>query len=177
MDPCNFSDLNAYLDDELPPAALPRVQAHLQTCVRCARRLRRLRDATRWIETLPVRDLTPLERARAHRVINEEIGATRDAQAGRIAWTIGTIAASILVMATAWLNELPAPAERPRHIAALADAGPPPAWEQVALTLQVEPPPLGDAGPDTPTRLADARFAGWMLDSLDGFHPGDSDAK
>ncbi len=47
------TDLSAYLDGELPPAERARVEAHLASCDRCARRLADLRSTAALIAGLP----------------------------------------------------------------------------------------------------------------------------
>ena len=87
-------------------------------------------------------------------------------------WVAGILtglAASVLVVASAWLWEAPAPATgRARVVFAPAPAA---EWERVAMTLDAGPlngVPGPPAGTDFPGRtvLADARLADWMLQNL-----------
>jgi hypothetical protein len=72
------------------------------------------------------------------------------------------LAASVLVIASAWLWDAPPADALPAPVAVM----PAPEWERVAMTLDTEP--LPGLGPDVPGRtvLADARLAEWMLQNL-----------
>ena len=82
---------------------------------------------------------------------------------------MAALAASVLVVASAWLWALPGQGGRPPpRLATRAPALAPAAeWERLAMNLEAEPLP-GEA-PQSPERqmLADARLAEWVLRNLE----------
>ena len=73
------------------------------------------------------------------------------------------LAASALIIASAWLMETPTPKAPPTPVALMAEHG---SWEQVAVSdrgLQELPSGLWDQ-----PMLADARTAEWMVQNLHG---------
>ena len=162
---CDPTILSAYLDNELAPAARAQVEEHLSECSSCAAELESLRRLSNSFATYPYQDLTDVEVEHLHDVLDESV----DAPIWRLAGTLGVIAASILIVATAWLVELPTHANRSNTATvARAPIAAPAPWEQAAMTLRVDAPAYS---PDSPmpfesTQFADAQFADWMLRGL-----------
>ena len=155
MQPCDPLLIEAYFDGEVDIVTRRRIAAHLQACPCCADTLEALQATSSWLRSATSAHVSPRRIARIHKAIY----AASDEPIWRLGATVGAIAASILVVAGTWLTALPtAPPRRPAP-AAIAAA---PAWEQVALTLRVEPLPEADQS----MQVADAQFADWMLDVL-----------
>ena len=159
MNGCEPSLLSAYLDGELDRAATERVAAHLKECAVCAAELASLRELSRSLAGVRVPELSADELDRIHQALDESV----DAPVWRLGGMIGVIAASILVVSATWLVTLPARSpvrtmtqETVASTAQLAD------WEQVAVTLRVEPPQVGEDR----VYLADAHLDEWMLEGL-----------
>jgi anti-sigma factor RsiW len=168
MTRCDFEQslLSAYVDDELDPSACQRVEEHLHTCPSCAAQLQSLKNLAEAFATYPYPDLNSTELDRLHQVLDEEV----DAPVLRLAGSLSVVAASVLIVATAWLLELrstqPVPVASPANVT----LAPAPAWEQVATSLHVDAPVYGGGigNPMDRTQLADAQIADWMLQGLGG---------
>jgi anti-sigma factor RsiW len=160
MSQCDQSILNAYVDGELDARVRERIERHLFDCPACAREVASLRELSALFRTEPFEDITPAELSRVHHAIEDDA----DAPIFRLGGVVGLIAASILIIAAAWIMELPgqkAPNRLHSHTTASAR---PASWETVAMTLRVEPPfPAQDADR---IELADA-----MLHGLTPVHP------
>jgi hypothetical protein len=131
------------------------VEEHLARCGACAAELALLRSISQSLGERRSPEMTNAELDRLHDA-GEAAGAY-PASLYRMVGTLAAIAASVLIVSSVWLNELPPPAT-PSRPAAVAQA---PAWERVAVTLRVDP--LSN-GLDSEVYLADAsRFseAGW----------------
>jgi hypothetical protein len=74
---------------------------------------------------------------------------------------LGALAASILVVSSVWLMELPAPSARPVQMVRV----PAPRWERIAVTLRADPILVDD---NSSIQLANADFTDWMLQGLAG---------
>src|SRR4029079_1855128 len=103
MSECDEQVLSAYVDGELDAAARERVEAHVQTCGGCAEEIRSLRETSRLLRGYPFADVDREELARAHEAIDEAV----DQPVWRLGFTLGVIAASVLIVSCAWLMELP----------------------------------------------------------------------
>lgn len=166
MSDCHYQDrLDAFHDGELDPAAAEQVERHAEACASCAAELRRMRQVTGMFEALADEPVSDNALGRFHRAV-DQVEEEPPLGVLRIAAVLTSLAASVLVIGSAWLWELPpAPSGAPQvayHPRLTTD------WERVAMTLEPDPLPrtvweLGDR-----TRLADAdvRLADWMLDNL-----------
>jgi anti-sigma factor RsiW len=161
---CEYRErLNAFHDGELSPPAVRELSRHLETCPACAMELAEIREIARAFSDLAAEDISPAGVARAHEAADaaaSELGSP----VLRIMGLLAGLAASVLVIASAWLWAGPAP-EPPQPQVVLLPA-PTPEWERVAMTMEVGP--LTGETPDIPGRpmLADARLADWMLQNL-----------
>ncbi len=133
MSSCNASILNAYIDGELDPARRRELEQHLAACADCARELAGLREVTELFRSSPLPAIQSGELTRIHNAIDDDA----DRPILRLGGALGTIAASILIVASAWLMQLPSSPSKTLHPQSTASAQ---AWEQVAMTLRVEPP-------------------------------------
>jgi anti-sigma factor RsiW len=155
---CDPQLLSACLDGELSPEQQGQVREHLRQCPACARELRMLEESSRLIHEHPFEELDQRELSDLHRAVNQ---VASEQTIWRLGLVLGALAASILVISSAWLMEIPAPSAgrgRQRTVA-IAPAS---QWERVAMTLRADPlPPENDA-----IQLADAGLADWMLQGL-----------
>jgi len=167
------SRLDAFHDGELGPADRAQVAGHVAKCPACAAVLQQMQRMSLllgrgrgdvWA------DVSADEMARLHGAVDREIKRFRlqvDPSFWRTAALLSGLAASVLVVASAWLAETP-PAQQATGPSAVALQ---PAWERVAMTLQADPLPYAgpQASPDQ-SALADAHasMTDWMLENLKG---------
>jgi len=172
MQPCDDQVLSAYLDDELDARAREAVEKHLLKCSECAAELDSLKSVSNWFSTASPSagaDIAPMELARVHDGI-DQIAA--DCGTLRLFGVAGAIAASVLVVSGTWLAVLAASAPGSiDEMRVTRSVAPEDSWEQVATTLQVVPKIDAMNEDDHLIRLADARFADWMINSLDRIQP------
>src|SRR5687768_8965004 len=121
--------LPAYHDGELDPATRAQVEEHLHTCPACAAELDRLRAISEPLRALRNVEPTPQHWSRFRDAIDD---AADDGRLFRTASTLAVMAASVLIVALAWLNVLSA--RPPRPVGPVAGAGTPwsspqQAWE------------------------------------------------
>jgi anti-sigma factor RsiW len=164
MTPCDEQLLSAFADGELPAGDTARVEAHVRECAACAMNLARIRESSRLLREYPFEDLTGDELRLAH----DAIDAAADRPVLRLGFTLGVIAASVLVVSCAWLIELRAPRRQARDTTmSVATSAQVPQWERMAMTLRADP--LPHPNEDT-TRFAGAQpaveHADWMLTGL-----------
>jgi hypothetical protein len=170
--PCEFLVGVAQLHDgELDPADAALVRAHVGHCPACAAELAALRDLSARIAA----DVSPPDEADApalaamHRAIDL---AARARQADltplpllRTAGLLGALAASVLIVAGAWLLDTPRGPRTTNPGATDQLVAIPPDWERVATTLRAPPRP-GVGGDDSPFAPHYAAAIDWMLDGL-----------
>jgi hypothetical protein len=178
MTQCVFHpQINAYHDGELDGQAATRFADHLGNCTACSEDLASLENISGLFGDLPETRMYPIELARLHSNLDKTAGS-RPAESDflRTAGLLSSLAASILIISSVWLLEIPS-----RHGVPLSPGGTPvpasefaglpantPDWERTALTLQVEPFRLNEGGTAVPGEnqgipqvgLADARSMG-----------------
>ena len=172
MDCQHRARLSAFYDGELPGHAAREVRLHVETCPWCAAELEEIRELSGAFRELAEErpPVAVLRRAR------EAADAAADAAARvavdarragppvlRVAGALTALAASVLVIASAWLSDAPPPNPLPPAAVSVAPA---PAWERVAMTLNAGPLPGEITDDPGRTALADARLANWMLQNL-----------
>lgn len=152
----------AYHDEEMAADAVAPFERHLTTCAQCTAELAELRRVSGLFQDLAVQQMRGDSIARIHDAVNDE-----PEPQSNLLWIGGMLAglaASALIIGSAWLMELPADKPPPIVVAIHPPNG---SWEQVAISdrgLAPLPRGLWEA-PDQPM-LADARTAEWMLQSL-----------
>ncbi|HEX8520797.1 MAG TPA: zf-HC2 domain-containing protein [Tepidisphaeraceae bacterium] len=156
MAECDPVSLNAYVDGELDAQAKERVERHLFDCASCAREVAMLRAVSEMVRNGIEDELSPDELSRLHHAIDDDA----DRPIFRLGGVLGTIAASVLIIGAAWMMELPAPAPNAPRLHSRTTASSQ-SWEQVAMTLRVEPP-FSAGGPEQDNRIeiADAMMNG-----------------
>lgn len=156
MAACDQSILSSYIDGELDPEAQARVEKHLSECPDCTREVASLRAVSDMLKNEITDELSPASLSRIHEAIDEDA----DRPILRLGGVLGTIAASVLIIGAAWMMELPSPAPAsPRLHSQLTASSQ--SWEQVAMTLRVEPPfPTQSADQDDRIVIADAMLNG-----------------
>jgi anti-sigma factor RsiW len=154
-----------FCDDELDPFARRQFKLHLEQCPSCTDEVARVRQLSEWFA--PVRALEPQSQllGRLHDSIHDRgdfEGKRRIRDALPTARMLLALAASVLIVAGAWLVDgagAPATPIQAPMSQRLAQAQP---WERTALTLEVESP--YDAGGLRPDQ---ERLLDWMVASLD----------
>lgn len=171
--------LNAYHDAELGDAEAHELERHLETCMTCQAELEEIQAVSEAFAGLAASATSPAAMARAHAAADaasELIGSAAESRhvLFRVAGLLTAVAASVLLVGSAWLLEPPA---APTGIGAVV-IGPTPApaaeWERIAMTLDAGPLLMNPA--EAPGRLAlasaaygpgdDMRVADWMIRNL-----------
>ena len=146
MNGCRIeSRLDAYYDGELEAAEQARIAEHVQGCPACRMALEQMRQMSALLagdRPDAVHEVGASEIARIHAAVNREMNRSAfqvDRSFWRAAVLVSGLAASVLIIASAWLMETPAPRTQP--LVAVEPTAPQPAWERVAMTLQADPLP------------------------------------
>lgn len=152
MPDCSFGlRIDAYYDGELEPDVHAIFERHLSECAECRAELESLQRLTAHFDATSTAKLSHNKLRRLY----DTPQAPTERTLLPFAMGLMATAASILVVCSAWLYEVPRSAPTARVVA----KGDLPAWEQLAMTLQVEPPSvLGGE-----TAVAQADLADWML--------------
>jgi anti-sigma factor RsiW len=165
MDCKNRSQLGAYHDGELPADAARELARHLESCPACAAELAGLQSASELFSVFTQERMSRAALARAHEAVE------RDAQPSllRIAGLLAGLAASAMVIGSAWLWE--APTAHKGHSGPLVyvqSADKDPQWLLVATTLRVDPLPqeIGNNRTQIVSEPAVAT-AEWILNNLE----------
>ena len=158
MTECPFqSRLSALHDGELDAETSRRLEDHLASCESCKDTLAGIRAVSRLLNTPGTGRLSQMGLARLH--------ATADAASKRrgifpLARTIIAVAASILIIAGAWLTEMPTTTAGRAGV--VIHPQPKAEWERLASGEKLNLP----RGMGNDTGMARARFSDWMVDSL-----------
>ena len=155
MPDCTFAcRVDAYYDGELDGEALAGFEAHLTDCAACREELESLRSLTGHFSTTTTSELISSELRDLYAI------AKKPAERPLGGFAVGLLAtaASLLVVGTAWLMEIPrlAPATPTVAVREVPD------WEQFAMGGPVTPAP----GLDDRTAVAENDLADWMLSGL-----------
>ena len=170
------SILNVHLlhDGELSADAQHSVREHLRGCAECSAELAELQSISpAFVGLFPNVQLSMIERAR----LDERLKSEANHAANGLDWSelantarmLSAIAASIVLISSIWLAEIPSrhttavsPAvvvlsarDRDQSLAGGSDV---PAWERAALTLRVDPRPEDSRGGPSDVGMADARM-------------------
>ena len=157
--------LEAYRDGELSAVDAGAVANHVRGCDVCAAELKEMGELSAFLNGRAIElggsDMTSDELARLHdRVQTSLIRADRQSNPFPAVKALMALAASVLIIAAAWLSEMPLPTvTTPSPTMTIAGA---PQWERIAVTLQVDPPIPGTGM----SGLADEEMTNWMLQNL-----------
>jgi anti-sigma factor RsiW len=156
----NLHRLSAFCDGELPAVEADAMRAHIEQCAQCAAALTDIRQMSQTFVELRARPLSTVGLNRAHNAADKAADAIGVNNATiRIARILTGLAASIAIIATAWLLDdnarPPAPAASVPPVAVASD------WERTAITLDVAPTTMDDR-----LVFVDAAVTDWMLRSL-----------
>jgi len=173
MSGCNFHPrLDAFFDGEMNATEHAAFRQHLQACAECPAGLVEMERISHVFSEMrddAAEKVEAGETARLHQAVDREMNRLAfqvDRSFWRTAGLVAGLAASVLIVASAWLTETPAP-----HTAIVSPGNVQPDWETVAVGGPVYPLPyLGvDAYPEH-SALADAhsKMTDWMIDSLKG---------
>jgi anti-sigma factor RsiW len=164
MNDCPFqSRLSAFHDHELDPETAAKIAAHLATCTQCSQMLRGITAVSRLFSATSSAHMSQLGVARLH--------ATADAAARRrdlfpsvfpLARALLAVAASVLVIAGAWLYEVPPTIRGPEKVV-IHPEQPEADWEKLARGEKLGSPM--EAGNETGVAFD---FSKWMVESLKG---------
>jgi anti-sigma factor RsiW len=110
MSECEFTSLlQAYHDGQLSAGRRREAEEHVSSCAACAAELERLRDLSRTLATARPEPIRPDELGRLHDVITTYTVEERDdRRILRLGVGLSAVAASILIISTAWLYDGPA---------------------------------------------------------------------
>ncbi|HWE93923.1 MAG TPA: zf-HC2 domain-containing protein [Tepidisphaeraceae bacterium] len=169
MTDCTYhSRLSAYHDGELPSEAAREVESHVSACPACAAELAEIREVSDLFTEFAPQRMSRAALARTH----DAVEGDSQPRLLRIAGVLAGLAASAMVIGSAWLWETPTPASHPTKIVrigtretAVAKA---PEWEMVAMTLRADPLPVqtGVAQPEIVSEPAVADAVDWHLKFL-----------
>ncbi|HWE04590.1 MAG TPA: zf-HC2 domain-containing protein [Tepidisphaeraceae bacterium] len=115
MQECPFeARLSAFYDDELDAGTSGRLKAHLADCPSCSASLQSLRQVSRLIASAPVRSISLVGMARLHAAAD---AAARQRTVFPMAKALLAVAASALIVGSAWLVEIPGQTASPKESA------------------------------------------------------------
>jgi anti-sigma factor RsiW len=147
------SSLEPYHDGELDPERSRAFERHLHECAACSHELQKMHELCGLLMSARPREIEPGELARIHDAVED----VANRSIFRFAVGLSAVAASILIISSAWLYDGPAPGRF-----SVKDSRPSPqAWETWASTGRIEVP----AGPRE-TGVAEADTIQWMNLSL-----------
>ena len=168
MSDCEYRErLSAFHDGELDPLTREHVGRHVEACASCTAELRQMRQVTGMFDALAEEPISADALGRVHRAV-DRVEDDPPLSILRIAAVLTALAASVLVIGSAWLWEAPGAAAGSRQI--VYHPHPTLVWERVAMTLEPDPLPrtAWDVGERTRLAGADARLTDWMLGNLNG---------
>ena len=149
-------DLESYHDGELAPERREVLRRHVETCGECSRELRQLRDLSDLLTPEDSGDMTDAELGRLHADVSQMLEHTKPATLA-FPWVraLCAIAASILIIAAAWMAQPQPPIRVPGGGGSAT-----PDWQRLAMGQQPLPGSADQPG------LADSEFAQFLLDNL-----------
>ena len=159
MSECPFqSRLSAFHDRELDAETAAKFESHVAQCPQCSQTLQGIRAVSRLLSGAPTGRLSQMGMARLH--------ATADAAAKRpdvfpLARALLAVAASVLVIAGAWLYETPPAIHGDQQLGQINGPVQEADWEKLASGKKVVSPL---EAPDE-TGVA---FSRWMIENLKG---------
>lgn len=146
MSQCTYqTSLESYYDGQARPELARQIESHLPTCAACSTELGRMAELSELLGAGRPEGIRPGELARLH----EAVEAFEDRGILRLVVGLSAIAASILIISTAWLYDGP----RPNTTRLVRTPTTEQTWERWASEGRIEVPsgarPTGTAMSDT----------------------------
>jgi anti-sigma factor RsiW len=143
---CGFENkIEAYHDGELDASDRAVIESHVAQCDDCRRALAQLQAMSVLVATSEQPALSQISRYRLH----QKVDAVMERGLLRLAWTMSGIAASVLLLASAWLM-------RVNQTALVQGPSEAPPWMSVSLATSRDPVIRDAASPAAQWYLADA---------------------
>lgn len=167
MPECAYqTSLASYYDGQARPELAGEIQRHLPACLACSEELGRLSRLSQELATIRPEPIHPDELARLHEAVRGvEDHALEDRGVLRLVAGLSAMAASVLIIGTAWLYDGP----KPNPTTIVREPVPVQNWERIASggasAQPAEARPTGTAMRDT---------TNWMIRALGGAGEHDS---
>lgn len=158
MSECPYqSRLSAFHDHELDAGMAEKLQSHLDACPTCNEQLQGIRAVSRLLHEAHSARMSQMGLARLHETAG---AAAKKRDVFPMFKMLSAVAASILVIAGAWLVETPG---QTRHVDQGVIYRASESWENVAMGGRAEIP--HGIAPDTDVALQ-SEFSNWMVKNL-----------
>ena len=153
--------VSALHDGELSAESALQMEQHVRSCARCMAELVEIQNVSRSFEGFANDALSLSLLIQTHRAA-AAFARERGLSVLKIAGVLTGLAASLLMIASIWLWEVPPASPRTRPV--IVNAAP--QWERIAMTLDIGPPTGDTSASPGVTASAEARVADWMLENL-----------
>lgn len=154
---CSYqTSLASYFDGQAGPERAREVESHLPNCAPCSAELKRLAQLSELLRTVRPEGIRPDELARVH----EAVEGVEDRGVIRMVFGLSAVAASILIISTAWLYDAPQAPSGPVAPVALEQP-----WERMASLGR---PVQTDQGRQTGTAMGTQETIDWMIQGTGG---------
>jgi len=175
MSDCEYrSRLDAFFDGELDPPDTERIERHVESCADCAAELREMRQVGRMFDALADEPMSDAALSRVHQAVDRtELDSDGPLSIWRVALVLTALAASVVVIGSVWMREVPGSGTRPPAVY-VRGSSPAAAWEQIATSLDPTPLPQTQWDSGDRTRLADTRLTQFMVENLKRRAPHES---
>lgn len=155
MSQCSLqTSLESFYDGQARPEVAREIERHLPTCAACAAELERLAQLSDLLGTIRPEPIRADELARLHQAVD----GVEDRGVLRLVAGLSAIAASILIISSAWLYDGPRPVNR-----TIVDRAPQPSWERMAAGG-----PMPEATGARPSGTAMRDTTNWMIQAMGG---------
>lgn len=153
---CSYqTSLASYYDGQAGPERAREVESHLLTCAPCSAELKRLAQLSELLRTVRPEGIRPDELARVH----EAVEGVEDRGVIRMVFGLSAVAASILIISTAWLYDAPQAPSGPVHVSVEQP------WERIASLGR---PVQSDERRPTGTAMGTQETIDWMIQGTGG---------
>ena len=147
------------------------MQRHLLTCTACSTELTRIREISAAFDHIKAERMSVAAMARAHATADASAASASPLPFLRVAGVLAGLAASILIIASAWLWDSSADVSESSTVSVPLSVTAAPEWERIAMTLDTGPLIRDTSGTPDQQILAsaggnDARVAEWMVQNL-----------
>lgn len=155
---CSYqTSLESYHDGQAGPERAREVESHLPTCAACSAELKRLEQLSELLHDARPEGIRPDELARVH----EAVESVEDRGIIRLMAGLSAVAASILIISTAWLYDAPQGPSRPIAPGSVAEQP----WERMAsIGRPIAPNESRPSG----TAMGNQETIDWMIRGTGG---------